>query len=191
MGQSFPDVALPLFIIGSTMRAFFSLVLSAGLLLSTVQATVGQNTEDPRTEASIAKPNALYVEGLGNGGLLSWNYERMASPTLGMRAGIAAWTASDFWGGGEASFLNFPLTLSYLPGGRGSGWEVGGGLLVGRVKESASRGIVNLTAILGYRWVSGGGWLYRAGFTPFYSLAGDYPDDAFFPSIGLSFGKTF
>jgi len=185
-------MALPPFIIGASMRAVLPWALSGVLLLAPVQATMAQNTDDdPTTQAPIAKPNALYVEGLGNGGLLSWNYERMASPTLGMRAGIASWTASDFWGGGEASFLNFPLTLSYLPGSRGSGWEIGGGLLVGRVKESASRGIVNLTAILGYRWVSGGGWLYRAGFTPFYSLAGDYPDDAFFPSIGLSFGKTF
>ena len=127
----------------------------------------------------------------------------MISPVLGLRAGIASWNSTDILGGGDSRFLNVPLTLSYLPGGGGSGWELGGGLLLGRERfsdpdfglgrdpASESRGIANLTAILGYRWVSGGGWLYRAGFTPFYSLAGGYPDDGFFPSAGLSFGKTF
>ena len=147
--------------------------------------------------------NAIYVEGFGNGGLFSLNYERVISPRLGLRAGFASWKASDFFGGGDSHFLTFPLTLSYLPGGPGSGWEFGGGFLLGKEDDgdqdyglggeraTESKSLANLTAILGYRWVTGGGWMYRAGFTPFYSLAGDYPEDGFMPSVGMSFGKRF
>jgi len=154
-------------------------------------------------DGAVSRPNAVYLEAGGNGGLYSGNYERLVSPRLGFRAGIAVWTAVDFWGGSDVQFVNLPLTLSFLPGGRGSGWEWGGGLLLGRKGDenadhglgddpgSGFGGILNLTAILGYRWVTDGGWMSRIGVTPFYSLAGGYPEDGFFPSVGLSLGKAF
>jgi len=176
------------------MRAAALLLLLVGV--SPPSTSRAQNS-------AVSQPNALYLELGGNGGLYSLDYERLVSPHLGLRAGVAIWTGVDVWGGSDVQFANLPVTLSFLPGGRGSGWEWGGGLLVGRTKEenadfgvgddpgSASKGILSLTAIVGYRWVSGGGWLYRIGVTPFYSLAGGYPDDGFYPSAGLSFGRAF
>ena len=174
-------------------------VASTSLLLLALALPAVAQAQQP----SPARPNHVYFEVLGNGGLGSFNYERALSPVVAARVGIAAWTATDFWGGGDTKFLNVPLTLSFLPGGEGSGWEVGGGFLLGRATEdepdyglggdpgSTTKGIVNLTAIVGYRWVRENGWISRIGFTPFLPLSGDYPDSGFFPSLGISFGKAF
>jgi len=82
-------------------------------------------------------PNAIYLEILGNGGVFSLNYQRMVSPTLGLRLGAGGWESSGFWSDATTSFLTFPLTLSFLTGGGRSGWEFGGGLLLGRAKEES------------------------------------------------------
>ena len=180
------------------MRTAFALLLwvAAFPLVGVRAQTTGPAAEVQAQDSPEVRPNAVYLEALGNGGMFSWNYERVTASSMGFRVGIASWKAADFWGEGSSTFLTFPVTLSWVPGGRGSGLELGGGFLLGREGQrdepsAETKGIANLTAILGYRWVTTKGWLLRAGFTPFYPLAGDYPDSQFFPSMGFSIGKAF
>lgn len=93
---------------------------------------------------------------------------------------------------------------NYLRGSGNHRAEAGAGFLVGRqrfepalsdARESST--VVNLTGTLGYRFQRpGGGLVFRAGFTPFYSLSPSdedtaYPEKGFFPSVGVSFGYAF
>jgi hypothetical protein len=83
--------------------------------------------------------------------------------------------------------------------------ELGGGATFGRGtldRESDIRNdfsFTSLTGIIGYRsHPRDGGYLFRAGVTPFYSFEeededGDeaYPEPGFFFSVGVSFGYRF
>ncbi|HUG36679.1 MAG TPA: hypothetical protein VML54_07000 [Candidatus Limnocylindrales bacterium] len=148
--------------------------------------------------------NSIYLEVLGNGGLYSVNFERKVSDRIALRAGLASWSASSFFTDEERSLTVLPLLASYLQGSGNHRAEVGAGFLVGRQtieaafsNASESSTIVNLTGALGYRYQRPhGGLVFRAGFTPFYSLSPSdedtaYPDKGFFPSVGVSFGYAF
>lgn len=148
--------------------------------------------------------NALYLEGLGNAGLYSVNYDRRVGDVLALRAGVGAWTADDLFLGDEAesSVLAVPVTVSWLPGASGRGPELGGGVLLGRRdregafgEDDTSSSFVSLTGIAGYRWQPlDGGMVVRIGFTPFYGLGDEdeaYPDKGFIPSAGISIGYAF
>jgi hypothetical protein len=67
------------------------------------------------------RPNAVFLEIFGNGGALFFNYERIVSQGIGVRVGVANWSAQDFE---KTTVTTVPLTLSYLFGAR-----VGGGVL--------------------------------------------------------------
>jgi hypothetical protein len=78
--------------------------------------------------------------------------------------------------------------------------ELGGGVLLGQRRRTDEAGrttaaITTLTATVGYRNQSTrGGFLFRIGFTPFYSLNDGehaYPDPDFTPSAGVSIGYGF
>lgn len=151
--------------------------------------------------------NAVYFEMLGNGGLYSFNYERMLTDKFGIRVGYAAWDSPILWDGGEPpdSYRTLPVSASYLLGGGEKKLELGGGITFGRGtfdqnfptrKDFSFR---SLTAIVGYRLhPRDGGYLFRVGVTPFYSFDdededGDeaYPEPGFFFSAGVSFGYRF
>ena len=146
------------------------------------------------------RANAVFLELFGNGGLFSLNYERMIVQSVALRGGIANWAVQDTE---RTTVTTIPLTVSKLFGAGDRGFEVGGGLVLGKKTEEErdwasggwvspeSSGIVNLTGILGYRWVWPSGWMFRVGLTPILTLSGDYPDDGLTPSGGLSFGRVF
>jgi hypothetical protein len=169
--------------------------------MTSVAAGQGLETLQARAQGDQQqKLNAVYLEVLGNGGAFSLNYERMVTPAVGVRAGVANWSTQD---SEKTTVTTVPLTVSYVFDGRFAGMEVGGGLTLGSKKEeerpyhggawltTESQTIVDLAAILGYRWVRPSGWLFRVAFTPFLALSGDYPDSGFFPSVGLTVGRVF
>ena len=137
--------------------------------------------------------NSVYYESLGNGGLFSFNYERLLSDRLALRLGFASWEASDFlgyYGGGRVTTV--PIMLNSLHGGSGRRWfELGAGVLVG---SNGSAGFQTLTGTVGMRWHVRRAWLIRTGITPFYGLndeSSSYPDKGFFTTAGFSFGYRF
>jgi hypothetical protein len=145
------------------------------------------------------KNNVISLEILGNGGPYSLNYERITPQGMVLRAGFASWSIRGF---DESDFFTFPLTLSFLTNPQGRGWEVGGGFLLGQEKEhidawfdegsdTETTSIVDLIAILGYRWRNASGWVFRFAVTPFLTLSGEYPDETFMPSVGILLGRAF
>jgi hypothetical protein len=168
---------------------FFSIVLLAGVSSSLAQA------------APVSR-NAVYFEMLGNGGLYSFNYERMLTESLGLRVGFAAWNSPLLWEGGSPPdrYATLPVTVSYLLGRGERKLELGGGVTFGqgtfdRFDDRRDFTFHTLTGIVGYRsQPPGRGYLFRAGVTPFYSFEDGeeaYPDPGFMLSAGVSFGYRF
>ena len=143
-------------------------------------------------EAAPVARNAVFFELLGNGGLYSFNYERMLTESLGLRVGYATWDSSDLWFEGTSDrYTTVPVTVSYLLGRGERKLELGGGVTFG----DGDFTFRTLTAIVGYRsQPPGRGYLFRVGATPFYSLDDEeeaYPDPGFTFSLGVSFGYRF
>jgi len=171
------------------------LLASCATLLLVLTAAPAYAQESPST----ARPNAVYFELFGNGGLFSINYERALTPRVRVRAGAAAWTTESFWSDAETSFATFPLMLQFVQGGGAHRLEAGAGVLLGKQSREfdagESSGFVSLAGLVGYRFEPPQRrFIFRAGFTPFYGF-GDpsvaYPDKGFMPSIGVSFGARF
>ena len=142
--------------------------------------------------------NAVFFELLGNGGLYSFNYERMLREDLGLRVGYASWSSPLFFQGDPPDrYTALPVTVSWLLGESERKLELGGGVLFGR--GSSSNGAEEfsfrtVTAIIGYRSQPSHGYLFRAGLTPFYSSDEEdkaYPQPGFTLSGGVSFGYRF
>ena len=123
---------------------------------------------------SQSKPNSIYLEFLGNGGLYSVNYDRLFSDDVGVRIGFMYFEADKFIFANDLQILIIPITLNYLIGSGNHKLELGGGPLIafasGRAsffglfegeKRSGSR--VGATATIGYRYQKsyGGLYLYR------------------------------
>src|SRR5215211_4180422 len=82
-------------------------------------------------EAAPVSRNALFLELLGNGGVYSFNYERMLTESLGLRVGYATWSSLGFWSP-SVRYSTVPVTASYLLGRGERKLELGGGITLGR-----------------------------------------------------------
>jgi len=153
-------------------------------------------------EAAHVSRNAVFFEMLGNGGLYSFNYERMLNDSLGLRVGYASWSSPVFWEGSPPDqYVTLPVSVSYLLGRGDRKLELGGGITFGEGTLDRSSDLRrdftfrSLTAIVGYRsQPPGRGYLFRVGATPFYSLDDGeeaYPDPGWTFSVGVSFGYRF
>jgi len=174
----------------SVMRSA-SMAIAATTLAITAMPLAAQ-------DAPPAAKTAVYLESLGNGGLYSVNVDRRLSSAIGIRIGIASWSANDWWSDEKTRMLTVPAQVYFLTSPAGAHhFEAGGGIVIGhRHSPVVSGAFSSLTATIGYRLQrSSRGFVFRAGFTPFLSLNGSedlaYPDKGFFPSIGLSFGRAF
>jgi hypothetical protein len=144
---------------------------------------------------SQPKQNSIYFEALGNGGLYSFNYDRMFTESLGGRIGFMYLSELDFIFTSINDLLLIPITLNYFVGSGNSKLELGGGIVYVSVSggeffgiKSSNKSSSNAagTATIGYRYQqSSGGFLFRIGFTPFFNSGG------FAPSSGISFGFSF
>lgn len=177
---------------GSKLTAALALVLIAAMA--------------PAVPAQERAPqNAVYLELLGNGVLLSINYDRKLTDRFSLRAGTGSWgSEGTSWDGREVetTMVTVPLLANYL-GGSGNGrLELGAGVLFGHRKREHTFGepddsytFTSLTGVVGYRYQpSRRGLMFRVGATPFVGL-GDpetaYPDKGLVPSIGVSGGYSF
>jgi hypothetical protein len=135
--------------------------------------------------------NAFYLELGGNAILYSLNYDRLFTDRVSGRVGVMFFGAADK--DSSAGVVATPIMASYLWGEGNSRFETGAGLLL------VSGGIDNVegyedegfggaagTATLGYRYQRpAGGFVFRAGVTPVFSL------DGIAPWFGISFGYSF
>lgn len=153
-----------------------------------------------RAEPAREANNSLYLELGGNGAIYSLNYERFVHDDVSLRVGLGyvSLKGANINGGtvtDDISLLTIPVTASYL--GIGSGnhrLELGAGAVFADITGSSSSdgaqafgsssGVVG-TAIAGYRYVRpGGGFTFRAAFTPLFGEGG------FQPWAGVAFGYS-
>ena len=155
-------------------------------------------------QSPLAK-TAVYLELAGNGGLYSLNVEHSISQRFNARIGFASWSTEQMFGG-EEKFFTIPVMLNTFFGPGNHKLEVGAGFMFGSEKyesdpqgfsgrEDSKESIFNLTGVAGYRYQKPtGGFLFRAGVTPFLNLSGaedPYPDSGLMISGGVSVGYVF
>jgi len=139
--------------------------------------------------------NAFYFELFGNGGFYSINYERNIHRNLYCRIGFATFHTFDIFDRSKPGrIFTVPLIVSYLSGHKKHHFEIGGGLLLGKINDGLESGsICDFTGFLGYRYQSllNKGLLIRIGLAPIVSLNGTNYPDHYFISPGLSLGYHF
>lgn len=120
-------------------------------------------------------PSSVYFEALGNGLLYSVNYDRLLTKSIGGRVGVSYFSPD------EIAMATFPVTAYYLVGSGSSKLELGLGACVMLQGERQSFSFMSSldeefkgsgvlgTAALGYRHQHPeGGFVFRAGLTPFF-----------------------
>lgn len=110
-----------------------------------------------QAQSRTALPNDFGIELLGKGAVYSFSYQRMASPSLGLQASLAA------LGGSEAAIVFIPLggKLYFVPKD-GSPFVTGGIVILTGTSDSGP--IDSATygyAGLGFEYRSIGGFLFR------------------------------
>ena len=177
-----------------------SLLLAAALL---APATALAQQLPVSAGESLGARNAIYVELFGNGGVASINFERAIAPQLKLRAGWGEWSteeSTDF-NATRKKFNVFPIMLQNVRGQGTHHLELGLGVMLGRRSEeygtttgtaTKTTTLGDVEGLIGYRRQRPtGGFVFRAGLTPEYAFAGDYPSKGAFLSAGLSFGWAF
>ncbi len=136
-----------------------------------LQASTSHAFQQPDTISnSESVKNALYYEILGEGLGVSLHYERMVSPTMAFHIGYTDWLTR-----------GFPLGFHYFIGLTHT-LELGASLMIDIHRYKG----VYPTGVIGYRYRSTGGFVFRAGLTPIIG----HPEA---PVIigGISFGWSF
>jgi hypothetical protein len=161
----------------------------------------------PPSEPAQPRPkrtanNSIFIEGLGNGGLYSVNYERILGDTnFSLRAGfgyfrIDGGTTFGFANAPETDLL-FPVLANYYVGETSHKLQLGAGALFWHrsISWASSAGHEETletaaTLVLGYRYLPrDGGFNFGVGFTPMIGDGGFFPH--FLPWGGLSMGGGF
>jgi hypothetical protein len=149
-----------------------------------------------RRTPRATRPKAVYAEFGGQSIMYSICYDmRFFKHDGGLGASVGVGYLPIFlW-----DMLMVPTSVNYLLGKNGHYFEVGAGctfasfgyskLAFGKAAFSYAVYDVLATACLGYRWQpAAGGFLFRAGFTPFYELIGR---ELFSAYAGVSLGHAF
>ena len=141
---------------------------------------------------SQTKPNSLYLEFFGSGGLYSINYDRLFTENFGARIGFMYFEADWIFFFIDVDMFLIPITLNYLVGTGKHKFELGAGPVIAFSSarflgsNSVSGSGLGWTGTIGYRYQQNdGGFMWRIGFTPL--LAGG----ELFPSGGISLGFSF
>jgi len=141
---------------------------------------------------SQSKPNSLYLEFFGSGGLYSVNYDRLFTENIGARIGFMYFAADWVVFFSDVELFIIPITLNYLVGTGKDKFELGAGpvIVFGSVgffgSDPVSGSGVGWTGTIGYRYQKNdGGFMWRIGFTPAF-FSGE-----FFPYGGVSLGFSF
>jgi hypothetical protein len=182
-----------------TVLAIVLMTLFIGSIKPQVSIAQDMRQYSPEERFQMTAKNSLFVEGLGVGGLYSFNYDRRIAPTWNVRIGFSNYrvdaTLSAILSGTASAVViplvgsylyNFPESPSYL--------EVGAGISSAFLAASATTvvpasGATYLpipTLVLMYRLMpTEGGFSLRAGVTPLFLPT------LFLPWLGVSIGWTF
>lgn len=139
-----------------------------------------------------SKPNSLYLEFFGSGGLYSVNYDRLFTENFGARIGFMYFDSEWLLFFTDVEMFLIPTTLNFLIGTGKNKFELGAGpvFVFGSVSffgsDPVSGSGVGWTGTIGYRYQKNdGGFMWRIGFTPSFFFG------EFIPSGGISLGFSF
>lgn len=129
--------------------------------------------------------NTIYLEALGNGGLVSINYERQVDASLPVLIRVGLGYVPSVWNSNP--IITLPISMHYLLGlGQTDYLDIGLGatVLIGEESE------VPWFPSLGYRRDFSEIWMWRFHITPqIFYLEGE--NEGWVPWIGISIGKRF
>ena len=152
--------------------------------------------------------NTVFGEMGGSALLWSFNYDRMVTDKISVRAGFGSFTfgsdiSSDMGGEVESKIAikMFPITVNYLLGKNNHKIEVGAGMTLFSVEgefdlaglSMSSEGSLFIPAgVLAYRYQrSNGGLFFRIGVAPLFIGEEVSPETPFAAMPGVSIGYTF
>lgn len=155
------------------------------------------------TAVVAQRRKSIYAEALGNGIIVSANYDmrlkKNQNDGLGFRAGIGGGSLAGYDETGMSAnigVLTFPLSLNYVVGKKRSGFETGAGFTpiyvsasVETDTEFAHADGLGVTGFLnaGYRFQPiNSGVMFRVNWTPAFNRSGFIPG-----WFGLSLGYSF
>ena len=170
------------------------LLLACTLVATATSQSLNAQILDPEIYPSgetRLRKNSIYGELLGSGFLLSLNYERELYRNENVKFNFRIGT-------GTAIFVNaVPLAgVNLLFGKNNNNFELGfNGIRTYAISIMGGDGnYVLANPVLGYRYVSDKGLVFRASFTPFFQLydPDDWvTDELFVPFAGISLGYSF
>lgn len=155
-------------------------------------------------QAQITAKNSIYVELLGNAGLYSFNYDRIVHQRetfkMSIRGGLSYVPLSS-----DRDFqILIPLEWNVMLGRKNKYFETGIGLTQilyfedkrWEPSSTLSYNILMIVPRIGYRLQKDEkGFLFRIGLTPLWGVSynGEKRKSVvgFFPSLGISLGKSF
>lgn len=163
-----------------TYRRLLPLLLAASLALPSIGSAQRAWRADPYTRDNAAD-HAFYLELLGNGLLMTLNYELILEGIIPLRVGILCLP-------GTPCPISMPITAGYLLGSGSHRLEVAAGMLWIYEETFNFRGhFVGGTMTLGWRYQPWeGGFLLRSTITPIFDFG---PQERDFPFwLGFSAG---
>ena len=141
---------------------------------------------------SQSKPNSLYIEIFGSGGLYSLNYDRLFTENIGARIGFMYFAADWLGFFSDLEMFLIPSTLNFFIGTGKHKLELGAGpvIIFGSTgifgSDQVSGSGVAWTGRIGYRYQQpNGGFMWKIGFTPLFG------NGVFQPWDGISLGFSF
>ena len=157
----------------------------AALALATTLATAPARADEPPTA------NVVFVEVLGNCLLGSLNYERTIEQTVLVRVGAGVFPDVRI-SGSDGVVIEQVATVGTLVGSGRHSAELAIGATLGEPTNGGRWGAF-ATAVVGYRYRSDAGNVFRAGATPLVRLRswGEGELSRFVPLFGLSFGQSW
>jgi len=159
---------------------------------------ISTSTLSAIAQSGDLRHNAVFLEGLGSGGLYSINYDRTIASAC-LRAGVSY--AAFNVGGDRLTLVTAPAAVTYLFGTGPVRFETGGAVMLFHWTLAPASNLsvgprlvwtYGATAILGLRYTSPAGFLFRLTFTPVIMRAD--PDGGTFapgPWGGASLGYAF
>jgi hypothetical protein len=160
-------------------------------------ATGSVAAQQPQITWRSTAKTAVFVEVLGNGGLLTYNVDRKLNQRTTARLAYGDFRSIELGDQDTKHYQTLTAMLNALAGGPTWWWEIGVGGRIGRYRGEdwviPAKPLRDITSVLGLRRQPlGGGMVFRAGVTPRYVVWGDDdPPGGLSMGVGLSIGLAF
>ena len=146
-----------------------------GAVFATLIVAGSSRAQQPQITWGSTAKTSVFVELLGNGGLLTWNLDRKLNQRTTLRLGYGNYHSIELGDQEPKHYRTYTAMLNGLAGGPTLWMEAGIGGRIGSHRIDAytlpSKRFRDVTAVIGIRRQPlDGGFVFRAGFTPRYVI---------------------